>query len=216
MSTVGLTGEKQNILLLDKIRQELSKFNRGFSELSIPTDINQLTDVDGLLSGGGDVITVVNTYNDLPVVSTVGGSFYWVSNSQGISWLPGSLGGTYYPKGIYYSNGVSWEYIETPYQATQDEVITGTNNDKFVTPLTLTGKLNIATFTVDLSSDLTVDFYAPYDLKINSVTNIVNAPTTTISVNSGSYTLGNLIDQGDMITVDVDVNGVINLNVVYE
>jgi hypothetical protein len=60
-----------------------------------------------------------------------------VSNSQGTSWLPGPLGGTYYPKGLYYSNGTSWEYIDTPYQATQAEVDAGIVDDKFVTPLTL-------------------------------------------------------------------------------
>lgn len=79
---------------------------------------------------------VVANYSSLPVASSVPNSFYWVSNSQGTQWLPGTLGGTYYPKGHYYSNGTSWEYIETPFQATQSEVNTGTNTDKFVTPST--------------------------------------------------------------------------------
>ena len=82
-------------------------------------------------------ITVVANYSALPNPTTVGGEFYWVSNSQGTKWLPGSLGGTYYSKGLYYSNSVSWEYIETPYQATQLEVDAGINDDKFVTPLSL-------------------------------------------------------------------------------
>lgn len=158
---------------------------------------------------------VVNAYVDLPVAPT-DNMFYWVSNSQGTQWLPGSYGGTYYPKGLYYFNGATWEYIETPYQATQLEVDTGTNNDKFVTPATLKGNLNLSTFTVDLSSSLAVDFYAPYDLRINSVTNIVNAPTTVLKVNNVVYVLNDLVLQGDKITVEVNVNGVINLNIVYE
>ncbi len=48
----------------------------------------------------------------------------------------GSLGGTYYNSGMYYSNGTTWEWLNVPYNATQAEVNTGTNNDKFVTPLT--------------------------------------------------------------------------------
>lgn len=88
-------------------------------------------------SKGGGQLEVVNNYSALPDPTTVSGSFYWVSNSQGTRWLPGSLGGTYYPKGIYYSNGVAWEYIETPYQATQSEVNAGINTDTFVTPKTL-------------------------------------------------------------------------------
>lgn len=82
-------------------------------------------------------INVVENYSSLPDPTTVIGEFYWVSNSQGTKWLPGSLGGTYYNNGMYYSNGGNWEFLNVPYQATQAEVNTGTNNDKFVTPLTL-------------------------------------------------------------------------------
>lgn len=93
--------------------------------------------------GAGDIIvstdsiTVVNTYSELPLASTVTGDFFWVENSQGTQWLPGSLGGTYYSKGMYYSNGITYEYTDIPYNATSAEVITGLNNTKFVTPLTL-------------------------------------------------------------------------------
>lgn len=84
-----------------------------------------------------DPITVVANYSALPTASTVTGEFYWCSASQGTAWLPGSLGGTYYSAGLYYSNGTSWEFMAVPYQATQAEVNTGTNSDKFVTPNTL-------------------------------------------------------------------------------
>lgn len=70
-------------------------------------------------------ITVVANYSALPDPTTVTGEFYWAEASQGTSWLPGSLGGTYYNAGMYYSNGVSWSYLETPYQATQLEVNAG-------------------------------------------------------------------------------------------
>ena len=89
-------------------------------------------------SGGGTTITVVANYSALPSPASATGLFYWVESSQGTSWLPGSLGGTYYNSGMYYSNGVSWTFMNVPYQATQDEVNTGTNNDKFVTPNTFT------------------------------------------------------------------------------
>ena len=87
-------------------------------------------------SGGSSIIVVAN-YSALPDPTTVSGLFYWVSNSQGTKWLPGSLGGTYYNSGLYYSNGTTWEFMNVPYQATQLEVDTGTNTDKFVTPSTL-------------------------------------------------------------------------------
>lgn len=82
-------------------------------------------------------ITVVANYAALPNPTTVGNSFYWCQASQGTAWLPGSLGGTYYPVGIYYSNGVVWQYIESPHQASQSAVNSGTITDQFVSPSTL-------------------------------------------------------------------------------
>jgi len=82
-------------------------------------------------------IKVVSTYADLPPAASNNNTFYWVETSTGTSWLPGSLGGTYRQKGLYYSNGIEWTFTAVPYQATQVEVDAGTNNDKFVTPETL-------------------------------------------------------------------------------
>lgn len=82
-------------------------------------------------------IIVVANYSALPNPTTVTGKFYWCSNSQGTKWLPFSIGGTYYNSGLYYSNGVSWEYMEVPFQATQLEVDNGIVYDRFVSPLTL-------------------------------------------------------------------------------
>lgn len=88
------------------------------------------------VGGSSDKPIVVDTYDDLPSADLVPNQFYWVSNSQGSQWLPGNLGGTYYPKGLYYSNGLTWEYIEKPIQASQTEVDEGINNTKFITPFT--------------------------------------------------------------------------------
>ena len=83
-------------------------------------------------------VTTVANYSALPDPTTVPGEMYIAENSQGTNWLPGSLGGTYYPEGEYYSNGVKWIYQKSAYQATQMEVDAGLNTDKFVTPKTLT------------------------------------------------------------------------------
>jgi hypothetical protein len=90
--------------------------------------------------GGGSTITPVANYDALPDPTTVPNEFYWCSNPQGTYWLPGSLGGTYRPSGLYYSNAVSWEYTPTPYNASQAVVDAGTNDDQFVTPKTLETK----------------------------------------------------------------------------
>jgi hypothetical protein len=82
-------------------------------------------------------ITVVANYSALPNPTTVSGQFFWAEASQGTAWLPNNVGGNYYSAGMYYSNGVSYSFIDVPYQATQDEVNTGTNTNKFVTSNTL-------------------------------------------------------------------------------
>lgn len=87
---------------------------------------------------GIGVTAIVANYSVLPSPSSVANQLYWVEASQGTSWLPGSMGGTYYPLGLYYSNGTSWEYMPTAWQASQTTVNTGTNNDQFVTALTFT------------------------------------------------------------------------------
>lgn len=80
----------------------------------------------------------VANFAALPAAGDHTGEYYHVLASQGTAWLPGSLGGTYYQKGIYLSDGVNWNFVsESPYNATQPTVDTGTNNDQFVTPLTL-------------------------------------------------------------------------------
>jgi len=84
----------------------------------------------------GQAISVVPNYSALPAPATVSGAFYWVEFSQGAYWLPGNLGGTFYNAGMYYSNGVAWQFMESPFQAVQAEVDAGVNFTKFVTPLT--------------------------------------------------------------------------------
>jgi hypothetical protein len=68
-------------------------------------------------------------------------------------------------------------------------------------------------YTVELMDALTVDFYAPYDLKINTTTNIKNAPTITILDDGAAYTLTNTILIGSKITVTASLAGVTNLNI---
>lgn len=147
-------------------------------------------------SSGGTSITVVANYSALPDPTTVSGKFYWCENSQGTAWLPGSLGGTYYSAGQYYSNGVSWSFIAVPYQATQDEVNTGTNTDKFVTPSTFANASKWLTkkdVSVIVSTNQTASNDASYTVVANS---IFTDPSPTegkgyvVLVRNGTATIG--------------------------
>lgn len=80
----------------------------------------------------------VATYSVLPPAADNCDQYYVVENSQGISWIPFNFFGTYYPKGIYYSDCVTWHYAgDFPYQASQADVNAGIINSQFITPLTL-------------------------------------------------------------------------------
>lgn len=86
---------------------------------------------------GGTPVYFAANYAALPAPGTVPDTFYWVHASQGTKFIGVLWGGTYYPAGLYYSDGVSWEYQDTPSQATQSEVNTGTVTNKWVSPDTL-------------------------------------------------------------------------------
>jgi hypothetical protein len=70
--------------------------------------------------------------------------------------------------------------------------------------------------TVELDSTLKNYFYAPENIKINSITNIKGTPTLTILQDANSYDLGEPINQGALITINSDSEGVVNLNISYE
>jgi hypothetical protein len=143
------------------------KYNPVEGEFDLVTDLT------------GATISQADTYADLPAAATVPQEFYWVHNSQGTWWLPGTLGGTYYPNGMYFSNGVTWEYSENPYQATQAEVNTGTNTDKFVTPATLKNSTQWLLKQDELVSGVNIK-------TINGVT-ILGSGDLVISTGTNSY-----------------------------
>jgi hypothetical protein len=121
--------------------------------MSFKTTFNPFTGtIDFYKEGtsGGSTYTKVTTYSNLPDPITVPDSIFIVLNSEGTRWLPGSLGGTYYQKGLYHSNGSSWSLVDdAPYQATQSTVNQETIQDEFVSPFTLGGWLvNVLTRTL--------------------------------------------------------------------
>jgi len=148
--------------------------------------------------GGGDpattvVITHVANYSALPNPTTVGlYDIYIVDAAQGTKWLPGSVGGTYYPAGAYYSNLVNWVYSESAGQATQAEVNTGTVTDKFVTPDTLNNYSGWTKSKVGLSNvDNTTDANKPISTATQTALNLITNINWLGDYNNGyTYTVG--------------------------
>ena len=102
--------------------------------------------------------------------------------------------------------------------ATVQEVNAGINNTKFVTPKGFQ-ESDIAVrfvWTLDLIDLQNLTLYAPRDIIIEAVEEVVNTVITTIVVNGNPYNLNNLILKGSQININVDAPGVINLKIKKE
>ena len=77
-------------------------------------DVNRVPQlISGTSGGGGAGIDTYDTYADLPTPSDPD-TVAFVLNSSGTKWLPGTLGGTYYPAGWYIYQSNIWNSIEAP------------------------------------------------------------------------------------------------------
>jgi hypothetical protein len=145
---------------------------------------------------------VVANYSALPAVGTVTGKFYWASAEEGSRWNP--FTGAYKNAGMYYSNGVTWEFLNVPYNATQSEVNTGTNTDKFVTPNTLTNATVITNKELLSNKDATGGYAGLTLFKINfkNVANTFTSFFTNSNTASRTYTFqdrnGTIADNTDL------------------
>ena len=68
-------------------------------------------------------------------------------------------------------------------------------------------------WTVDFLEYQSAIFIAPYACSIDSVTNVQNAPTITITKNGSAYTLGTSIALGDDLVITANIASVVNLNI---
>jgi len=68
-------------------------------------------------------------------------------------------------------------------------------------------------WTLDFMDSLDLEIYAPNDVSIDSIIDLVNNPTATILVNNSPYTPATLITIGDKINVTTDINSVIQFNI---
>ena len=177
----------------------------ALNNANAPTGLNYFTTLADLSSiTPGTLINVVTNYAALPAANTVPGEFYWVENSQGTSWLPGPLGGTYYPNGLYYSNGTTWIFTDVPFNATQVEVDAGLNNNKFLTPQTFE---NAAKWNTKVSSVTgpAVDNTDPLNPVVTIPTNLTFYSTTAAGAVPGYNKLVISLDDPNYDTVAVDI-----------
>jgi hypothetical protein len=70
---------------------------------------------------------------------------------------------------------------------------------------------SLSNWTIDFMDSQTISIYAPYNLSISAVTNIVNSPSLTIQDDGTSYSIGSIIDVGSKIGITASTASVVTL-----
>ena len=136
----------------------------------------------------------VLNYNDLLLV-TPSPSLYdlaYVRQPQGIQWLPGSLGGTYYSKGLYMFDGVNWVEDDTDMLQALNTLV---NTSHTHSNLSILNNITEA-FTTSLKS--------LYDSAETSITNLLNTGQRLITTSEINKLLNTTnINSGDETTLSI-------------
>lgn len=101
------------------------------SDVPVPATISELYDIIALfffkeLDGQATVYSLfAENYTQLLAISENPQTLdiAYVRDAQGSKWLPGSVGGTYYPKGTYLYNGTTWVSDKSNVAEALDDVL---------------------------------------------------------------------------------------------
>lgn len=142
------------------------------------------------------------TYLNLPTDIRVTGGTY----TNGTALFTNNIGGTFSVSGFGTGSGTAF---------TGGTVTGATDFTNGLTANTISATtISILTdlWTIELMDSRVATFYAPYGIKFNSITNILNSPTIDIYDDGVAYTLTNTIASGSKIVVSADTASVITLN----
>ena len=152
----------------------------------------------------------VDNYSSLPNPTTTLHQIWVCQNSEGIQWLPGSLGGTYYPEGVYISDGTKWIYHKDNYQATQSEVNSGIVSTKWISPFTFENANKWNTKQSTLVSGTNIKTINGDTILGSGDLNIENIIIKSTTINFGTRPINektfNIIDNDCTITSIIDIN----------
>ena len=93
-----------------------------FKEVRLDENGALIVTVDG---GSGQGFSFIeDDYTSLSLVTgMITGQLAYIENSEGSKWLPSTLGGTYYPSGIYLYNGSTWVSDRNDISLTLNDVL---------------------------------------------------------------------------------------------
>ena len=132
--------------------------------------------------GGGSGVAITQSVDNFAALAdgNAVGELAYVKNSQGTKWLPGTLGGTYYPAGFYLWDGADWVSDRNAIAEALDGLITDTSDFLFEN-LTTTG-----------SQDIDWSLYGTWNLVLTGITTLTesNLPTGTATKTITLYVTG--------------------------
>ena len=155
-------------------------------------DLLETTDGGG---GGDSIITQqAANYSSLTPGTTVGDLAYCEA-SQGIAWLPGSLGGTYYAAGLYIWSGADWVSDRNAIVEALDDLYLGDIKNRIV--VTQENKDETICGVIDSSKQYFLD--GVIDLGTSQIT----VPPTGITILGLSFDISGLTSSEDNYTMFV-------------
>tara|TARA_R110002073_G_scaffold142403_1_gene294282 strand:- start:25821 stop:27503 length:1683 start_codon:yes stop_codon:yes gene_type:complete len=162
-------------------------------EASIGTYIGGLLGPIATGAPGDSVITQqVASYSNL-VAGDVIGQLAYVGSAQGTAWLPGGLGGSYYPAGLYLWAGATWV-------SDRNAIATALNaSTKLTNQITVT-QSNVAT-TLGGTIDSTRQYFL--DGFIDMGTTQITVPPTGLTILGLSFNVSGLTSSADNYTMFV-------------
>lgn len=143
----------------------------------------------------------VQNYASLLVVATAPEKyeFAYVREAQGISWLPGSMGGTYYGVGLYMYDGVNWVESNENIHAALNGLTAYTFTDVNYTVLSIDRVVGcINTITIDLPTAVGI-LGKEYTIK-NEGTGTITIDGNGAETIDGNLTI-NLVEQYIALTL---------------
>ena len=156
--------------------------------------ITVLSDLLGFstASGGSGAITQAVTSFSALLDGSQEGEIAYTYNSEGTSWLPSTLGGTYYPQGLYVWNGTDWV---SDRNAVANKLYVGDFDFRVV--VTQANAISVLGGTIDSTKQYLLD--GVIDMGSTQIT----VPTTGITILGLSFDISGLISSEDNYTMFV-------------
>ena len=196
--TVGIrsVNEYQTVITRERPVSEYSSDGiTTFSDLD--SLILYLTPLVYAADGGGIPITQqVDTYSDLLAGSEIGDIAY-VETAQGTAWLPGTLGGNYYPSGWYVWDGSDW--------VSDRNAIANEINNLLLSAGGLDNRIIVTQANKDSTLGGTIDSTKQYFLDgiIDMGTTQITVPPTGMTIVGLSFDISGLTSSEDNYTMFV-------------